>query len=301
MKTISILLLLLVICTISQINAQETKKDTIKCFKVSDIYIQGGVYTPKTVYASLDNFRALATNSEMLNKDFLDYKYTSKPNMVFNGTFSVLLGINIPNKEKTKYRNNPQIRMGFTYFSGMGLYGNLYKRETKPFDTLTSSQTGEVTYIDSVLERNYNINYSAEHIRYDASIIFRSDPKYLLTVYTGLGITAGCTFNAETKIEYSEFRGAEERTSNSYESNGYNYSLNSNEKSEIFTNKNSYSFSVYVPLGIDFRLAKRNKFWRQIQLCYEFRPCISIVNISELYTIQKVGAQNLFGIRYSVK
>jgi len=71
--------------------------------------------------------------------------------------------------------------------------------------------------------------------------------------------------------------------------------------SETFTNKNSYSFSFYIPLGIDFRLAKKNKFWKQIQICYEFRACISIINIPEIYSYTRVGTQNIFGIRVSVK
>lgn len=298
---IKTLLLSFFICLVSFLKAQQINEDSINRIKISDIYIQGGMYSQKTDSASFNDFRVLAPISELLNKDFSEFEYRGRYYRQLNGTFSIILGINIPDKKHSKNKINTRVRMGFTYLSGMRLFGNLYKREVKPYDTLTSSQTGELTYIDSVIQKSYNIEYSMQQIYYDASIIFRTNPKYLITLYTGLGISAGFSFNSKTNIVYSESRDTRERdTTHNYNYHFYDRNFSDNIHNETYSNKNSYSLSAYIPIGLDYRLAKKNRFWKKVQLCGEIRPGINLTNIPELYKLKKVGVHGLFGIRYTI-
>lgn len=145
---------------------------------------------------------------------------------------TVLVGLQFSNKEKTMYKSNPLLRLGFTYSSGTNLMGGSFKEDRIPFDTLTSSQTGQTAFIDSINTQGYNMNYRSEQLRFDGSIIFRTNPEARWSLFTGIGITAGISINARTDIYYSNYGTAEttyaDGTISSSPSYGYSYSNNGN-------------------------------------------------------------------------
>jgi hypothetical protein len=284
--------------TFSVFGQEQSKK--IKIIRIHDIYISTGFCSEHNTNGSLTDFRTLAPQSGYLKNNFTDYSQPGGSNWTTNNMYSVMLGIQFGDKEKTSYKANPLLRLGVSYYSGAILSNHLSMTSSKPYDTLTYSQTGQTVYLDSVSTRQYGMDYTSEQLRFDGSLIFRTNPDARWSLYAGIGITAGLSFNANTYIYYDDFNKTETRSPNgSYTSSQYDFTVLNNNKVEGYRNKNNFGFSTYIPMGIDFRIGKKSGFWKRTHLFYELRSGINLTSIPELRTIAKASVQNTFGLRVS--
>jgi hypothetical protein len=277
---------------------QEEQTKTLNKISISEIYVQTGIYSGHSSMGTLTDFKLLAPQSILLNRDFSDYSSSNGLILNNNTMFSVVLGIQFSDKQNTSYKKNPLLRLGVTYFSGTTLTGNLYKENTKTYDTLTSTNTGQTVYMDSIIRKNLGMNYSSEQLRFDGSLIFRTNPEARWSLFTGIGVTAGFSFNAYSEIYFSHTNSIEARFPNGNSSTYYSHFGNDWE-TEKFRNKNNLAFSTYIPMGIDFRIGKKSEFWKQIHLFYEFRPGINMTSIPELRTFTNATIQNVLGLKVS--
>ncbi|MFA5781797.1 MAG: hypothetical protein WC868_05955 [Bacteroidales bacterium] len=294
------LLSAVILLTVSfSVFGQEQQPKTIKKISIHDIYIQAGLFSERNRTGTLGDFNGLAPNSVLLEKSlaFAEYAPYNGSNLTSNSMFSVMLGIQFSDKQKTIYKANPLLRLGVSYFSGTTLTGSLYKEDRKPYDTLTSAQTGQTVYLDSVTTNDYGMSYSSEQLRFDGSLIFRTNPEARWSLFAGIGITAGLSINANTDIYYSKFGGTETRYPNGNTSSSYSYSSSYNSKTEKYRNKNNFGASTFIPMGIDFRIGKKSEFWKRTHLFYELRPGINITSIPELRTITNSSIQHGLGLR----
>jgi hypothetical protein len=279
---------------------QTEQPKKIKKFTIKEIYIQTGFFLERNTSGALTDFKALAPQSVLLNKDFTGYSSYNRAGLSGNTMYSVMLGIQFSDKQKTTYKSNPRLRLGINYFSGTTLTGNLFEGDRKTYDTLTSTQTGQTVYIDSVTRRSSRMNYSSEQLRFDGSLIFRTNPEARWSLFTGIGITAGLSINAHTDIYYSKYDMTVARYSNGNSfSSSYSSNSEGNIKTERFRNKNNFGLSTYIPMGIDFRIGKKREFWKRTHLFYELRPGINITSIPELRTITTASLQHGLGLKVS--
>lgn len=270
---------------------QEKQKEQSKKIIISDIFILSGFINRTPTFATLNDFKFLAPESTLLNNNFSDYTQTF--GFSIKSMYSMLLDIRFRSKGKNVYKSNPQLRLGFSYFSGVILSGGLHKFERKPCDTLYSTQTWQTIYIDSVTWSSYKMNYTSDQIRFDGSFIFQTHSQARLTLFTGLGLTAGLSINASSDIYYDKVARTEER------GNGTPYFYSNSSTSEKFINKNNLGFSLYIPIGVAYRIGKKNPFWKQIHLFYEGRPGINLTSIPELRNITNANFQHGLGLRIS--
>jgi len=285
---------LLIAC--SAVFGQEQKTKAKKKISIHDFYIQTGIFTMRNTSGTLSDFKTLAPQSSiLLNNNTVDYSPYNNFRISGNNVFSMMLGLQFSNK------TNPLLRLGFSYISGINLENSSNRVARKPYDTLTSSQTGQTIYIDSVFTEQYNMKYSSEQLRFDGSLIFRTNPESRWSMFAGIGITAGFSINANTDIFYSNYSRTETRYTTDSTSTSYNYSGYNNMKTENFKNKTNFGASAYIPMGVDFRIGKKREFWKRIHLFYELRPCINITSIPELRTSANVGLQHGLGLRVSWK
>lgn len=292
MKTNLSILVLVFICL--SLHAQ----DKVKLFSVQDVYMHVGSFTERLTYTSLNDFQKLAPNSQLLNADLSGYDENRYFNYSGRSNFSVLVGMHLRDKEGTGYRKNTQIRIGFNYMDGDLLNKNYNKDESYPYDTLTSSQTNQVFYVDSTVNRSYSLAYYSEQLRLDASVIWQSNNEARWCFIMGLGFNAGFSFNGYTNISYEEIHRAD--FSNSYSYNqGYYFESSNEQVSENFKNKGAGTFSLFMPLAIDFRLGKKNELLKHLHLYYELRPTFSYSGVSNLEYSYKKGFLVAFGLRYS--
>ena len=178
-------------------------------------------------------------------------------------------------------------RVGITHVSNEGAlsaFGSY--SQSFPYDTLTSSQTGEQTFLDSTNSKYYNMNHSNQQIRLDGAMIFRMFPEKRWSIHTGLGASLGMSYQSNTEIRYWESTSIS--SGDYYEENGV---------SETFKNKNSLGASLYIPFGVDFGIGKKREFWMPFHLYAETRPSLNINSINGVGTTFSPGMSSAVGLR----
>lgn len=286
---------LLIACTfLSTITFSQTPK-----IKVTEAYLLAGFSDGEMRSTSHSDFQLLAPNSSILenNSGALDATPSFYSPYRSNSGFSLQTGIQFVDKEDGKLKNNPTLRLGFRYGRVNQFSGWSTTEERSAYDTLIGQNTGEVHYLDSVKSKTINGNYVYERISLDASLIFRTNQDLRWSVYGGVGLSVGLSINANTNIQYSESDDTEIRGHSNNASNYYGMNEN-NAMTENHTNKSSIGGSLYVPVGVDFRLGKNSPFWKMFHLYAEAQPGISFQNIPELdKTISQTGLFLNTGIR----
>lgn len=270
-------------------------------FKVSNVWINFGAYSINQPVLTADDFRKLAPKSELLKTDFTAFNnggnyFTDDyyDDLNSQSTFEGLVGIKFLKKKTGSYKSNPELRLGFIYQNGTSFSRSYRDSEVFPYDTLTSGQTGQVLYVDSIKTTNFTMNHESEQIRFHASLLFRYKPEARWSLYGGAGVSAGTIINAQTQIYYNYT----EYTNYSYTSSSP--SPNNESKSESFNNKSGVTFSSFVTAGLDFRLGKKREFWQRFHICYEIRPMIDYMNIPELRSFTNGVVHQSFALRFNI-
>lgn len=298
-KRISAITLLLLF-GVSFMHAQQGES-TVKFMRVSSISLGPGIFGQQLPAFNTSDFKVLAPESLLLTEnlnDFSTQNYQMQGNSG-NGTFSTLLEIIFRNKEGTGYRNGPILRFGLTYLGGMGFSHSLFKSEQTRYDTLFSGVSGQVAYLDSVFEQNYDMRYQSNQLHLDISVIYRTNSKSLLSAYAGVGVSAGIAVFSETTIGYYENNFTQ--NSGGWVNNNDYQNRNSDFTEETFSNTQNFAMQVYVPIGIALKLAKKREFFRDLHLFTEMRPGLGYFQIPELkagYT--RPFYQQTFGLRYAI-
>jgi hypothetical protein len=257
--------------------------------KITEIHISNGSGIGGQVNGSIDDFKVLAPNSSILTMDFSQYNphgfptYQS-PGMNLSSNYSLQLGLQCAKMPKVTYR------VGITHVSNQGVlsaHGSYF--QSFPYDTLTSSQTGEQIFIDSTNTKYYQMNHSNQQIRLDGAMIFRMFPEKRWSIHTGLGASIGMSYQSNTDISYWE--------SSSMYSYYSNYYEQQNGERESYKNKNSIGASLYIPFGIDFGIGKKREFWMPFHLYAETRPSLNINSINGIGTTFSPGMSSALGLR----
>jgi hypothetical protein len=285
MKKLNLGLAILGVVIFSNSNAQEKTPRV----RISEFHLQTGFQYYPSQTTSLEDFQKLAPNSILLKEDLPSQNSMGYYNG--RGNFSsVQLGLTFKNHP------NALLRVGLSNMGVSGLQNSYSKQEYFPYDTLTSSLTGEQTFIDSVSSQSYFMNHSSRQIRLDAALIFRTDASARWSLFAGIGASLGVNYNATTYISYYRNNYINNQNGNSY----YNgYSNNGSEKTETFTTKNYLTTTAYIPMGVDFRIGKNKVFWKRLHLYYEIKPSISMTQIPALRTITTVNMTQALGLKVS--
>lgn len=263
--------------------------------KVVDAAVAPGISFHISPLGTFSDFQRINPKSVLLSENMDGYTISNGFMASAGPTFNANLGFNIANKAKTEYKSNTQLRIGIT-FSEISMSNYLSKTERKRFDTLTSSQTGQMVFSDSVTYSSYNMNYKTQQLRIDVSIIYRTNPAARWSVFGGIGIEAGESIMAYTDINHSEYSTVTPENSTS----GTSYNANATYRSERIINKNTYGYATYLPMGVDFRIGNKREFFKQLHLFYEARPFVNYTYIPELGGINSVGIKSALGLRVTI-
>lgn len=278
-----------------------SQTDTVKpitTLNACEVNLMFGWYAQAQQYGTLAEFQKLAPGSKLLQADFTGFNQSPDVWSTINGQFAANVGFRFSNKNKTAYRKNPILRLGFTYISVTDLSNNLTKTNTFRSDTLVSVTNGSTYYLDSNITRNYNMRHNSDQIRLDVSLIFRTNPKARWQFYGGLGLTAGVSLNSNTTIEYGVSGSLNDNNEmQSYPFYYLYYDDNFTYQNEYYRNAADFGMSLNAPLGIDFRMGKKREFWKRTHLFYEVRPGVAFSNIGDLGMFGNTCVQQGFGIK----
>ncbi len=267
--------------------------------QLSELSIYPGVYNSYSETAGADDFLKLAPQSVLLQDDLSGYQLSSFGSSYGNNSFALSVGMPLRKKNPENEKSRAILRLGFTYFNVSGLSANYQKQSAIRFDTLVSSQNGQLSFVDSILSQSYSMNYNAKQLRLDASVIIRWNEAARWSLYGGAGISAGVSLNASTNIAYYEYNSIGVRFPQGGVSTTYPPSLEGQDKSrsETFRNKTNFGAMLYVPLGVDFRLGNKREFWKLLHLFYELRPSADVTVVPELSSFATASFMQGIGIR----
>jgi hypothetical protein len=242
---------------------------------------------------NLQEYQAKYPESEILNRDYSNF---SRQNYGYNGditSLQFLFGYQLKSNDRIENR----LRMGISY-GGFSIGTSSYFNTTShAYDTLTSSRTNEEFYVDSVYSENLDFRSNAQQVGLDLSYIFRANPYGRWSFYTGIGLELGVNFN--TKFEANYYGGSYYQSEGTYSYYNFEETQNSSVfEQEIYDIDDSFYTKLYVPIGINFRIAKNNNFWKHVLIYSEFRPAIQFSNIENNSQIDPILGFAILGLRY---
>lgn len=265
-------------------------------FNPKQVSLAKGVFAHWSYYNTMEELRQLAPGSQLLNNDLQNFRSSTYSQLEPLDAYSLSLGFRLRNKENNSLRNNPVLRLGFTYISQLGSYRQYSERTETPFDTLISQQTGQEYYVDSVSEKRYYAEYFSDILLIEMSAIWRTKAQKRWAFFGGVGIGAGLSLNANTEIAYTRRSWLE--TSQKEDLYYHNNSHKTEEfELETFRNKTSSFYTVFFPLGVEWRVGKKSGFLRNVYLFYELRPGLSLLNIPETTSYAKTFIHHSIGLR----
>lgn len=321
MKKLSIFLLLVLIFSSEQAHAQN-KTDTLKItegaknpeeskkevnkVRISDFFIYTGRSYQRNPIKTVSDFIQISPNSELLNNDFSGFESSILSGLYSgylygDGHLSMSLGLSFRDASKKSYKDNILLRIGLTYSTATQFGIRLSRFDRFPYDTLISTQTNNPIYIDSINSEYYYMNYWANQVRLDGSLIFRTKRNARWSLYGGVGFNFGFSSSSTTSIFYYNNSYIESLNNSNYSVRGFSrFNDNSIFTEERKQEKSAFGFAAYVPLGLDFRVGKNNPMLRKMHLFYELRPGINYYSAPGLGGNLNSFLHSGFGIRASL-
>ena len=277
---------------IAAASAQAQAPDTNSC--LGSVYIGGGAFFAGAQPLYQQDLTLIAPGSTLLAAGFSDHDYSDAGYQDATSLFEAGIGFH-PFRKASGL--GPELRVGFLYGGRSNLSAYLRRTTRTPYDTLTSSQTGEVFYTDSVHSSAYLVDYSAERFGLNTSLIWRTKGRW--SIYGGVGAAGGLLMNARTDIYHSIYNSVDGMAGNLPNEGNYT-GYSGNGGTESFRNGTGWWLSLYTPIGVDFQIAKRSVFWSRAHLFYELRPQLLFQGTPELGTVTNFGVQSVFGLRFTL-
>ena len=284
--------------------AQTEKKGLLKRAKITEFNAQSGSTMGLTVMGEQADFLQLAPNSLLAQTDLTDYTKTGGfgPMMQAGGPISgihgLYVGLQFREEPLNGFLRQPVLRLGFTFMNTNNISASYSRSTITPYDTLTSSQTGAQTLVDSVFNQNINMNYQTQQLRLDGALIFQTTDKYRFSFHTGIGVSLGTAISSRTTINYLEDRYISSSDDEDNDGDFYSYNEDAYESvSETVKNKNGFAFTGYIPVGFNMRLGKKREFWKHLNIYAEMRPGLYITAIPELATQTTFGLTSNLGLK----
>jgi hypothetical protein len=262
--------------------SQEENENKIQ---LSEVQVLIGNRINATQHASIDYFKRMAPNSEILGMDYSEYRYNNYSSILSSGNYNALLGFQF------KEKKNLLLRLGVGYSFDTYLQTNAYKEEHFAYDTLVSMQTSQMYFIDSVSTSSTNAYGTVDYVSFDASLVYRTNAEKRWSFYGGLGLNFALGFNNIVNVGSS--KGAYITATDGSPVNWTRESTN-----EMYSVRNPFSATLFLPLGVDFRIGEKREFWEKVHLMSEIRPSISLTDFPDYVTVVAPSMIYSFGVKF---
>ncbi|MDX1650910.1 MAG: hypothetical protein R3277_00340 [Brumimicrobium sp.] len=292
---VSVFILFVSSFLVNPVGAQDKK------LKITEFYGLAGFLHQTQAGSSHTDFKSLFPESTILMNNPEAFNNTPEifsPYVASSGV-SILAGFQLGNSSEDQGKGKKTLRLGLTYGRSNILSDWSYSETWSPYDTLTGQNSSNVYYLDSVRSRSVNGDYFVETIGLNASLIFRTNSASRWTAYGGLGLSIGTSFNAITSLNYREYEYTALRGHSREQASETSYTENAFVQ-EQKRNKGSLNGSLFIPLGIDFRLSESSEFWSMVHIFAEIQPGIRFQHIPEINrSVTQIFNANNLGLRFS--
>lgn len=283
---------LLLFVGIISAHAQDSLTPRIKRVRISEVAVQGGILSKFNPVLNEDAPSNILPVSTMLKMNSF---VTDNIDFIGNNNVSALIGIQFADKRNLENKYFV-MRLGIGFYNGSYTKNNLFVEDRNTYDSLIESN--QTTFLDSVTYRYLDSKYSYQMLRMDGSFLVKTNLPSRWTFFAGLGFTYGVTINSDAETLTRRTLSTEKRY-------GENYSLkNSNQDISIVNEnrdlENIFSYSVYVPVGVDFRIGNNHSLWKKSHLFYEFRSGMNYTNREGMSPQSSVYLHHSFGLKYTL-
>jgi hypothetical protein len=263
-----------------------------KRLKLSEIAISYGLQ--KDIYNDLtfNDYKSIAPNSEIFSNANSNYSYHNQAlnNSYFNSNFYSNFFLGNIGLSHEKYKNG-LFRIGFHYFFKHDQFSTYaYQSNFIGNDTVFTNQ-GTPVYLDIYRSKKIIANSSSKKILFDLSYIHKLPEEHQIVMYSGFGFLMGIGYQSILKTSYDEIIGPSGL-------NQYAGSTVSYNREELKIKPYLLS-SVYIPLGLDIKLGKKNNFMNRIHLFLEIRPAISLIKFPTAKSIPLISGNTNLGVKVS--
>lgn len=209
----------------------------------------------------------------------------------------VAVGLDMGRKKGADARFDKELRLGASYLANGYMNRTWYRSFTGPYDTLTSSLNGQVSYVDTTWQENYTAEYQFTRIGLNAAYILRKRTTHKFSWYVGLGGMIGTTMNASASVRHFVYTTASNSFSDYPELNS---SKDPDEYEEMHVASTVWG-AAYALAGIDLRLGNKDPFWSSIHLFNELRPTLMFSKVPGSDMATTGAFQNVFGLRLDLR
>lgn len=298
-KQLSFILLLLLG---GGMQAQEIPKEPAKKkTKIDHLQISlGGELSTAPLLMSQADFMKLAPNTQLYPSGPVDDIRMGMMTSWNASLFNIQLGGSPVLKESGEKSTHRAWRVGLM---GQSFRSNLYStiiKNSHRVDTLFQGSGGSIYgFIDSTERAFSNGYYQATTIKVDLAHIWSTGLDKRFNLYTGLGLNAGINLSPRTEIVNSRWSSADVvgidgqmiSSSGSYYSN-YDF------QRETFRNRTGAAASVYLPIGLDFRVGQKRAYLKNLHVFSELRPTLHWTYVPETRTYVFPTFQSTVGLKW---
>ncbi len=265
--------------------------------KLSDLSIYaGGSGSSGTTISDNDQRRALSQFNIP----------SSLTNVTWNGSrksynYQSEIGLMATWDIRKKRKRSPwtkQLRLGFSYGDySTGYISSYNNNETYRVDTLISQQNGSEYYIDSVSGQFAYVENVADMFTIHLNYLMRYNAQRKFSFYTGIGASVGFTLDNALRLSYGSYSYTNTPIVQ-YNSNfGRNYDNDYNVQTKQL--ETATAMNIYIPVGINYRISKRSKWLRPLNVFAEWRPGLSVQTSEILGTNASLNNSGILGLRYA--
>jgi len=255
---------------------------------VSDVFVSGGGLLESGGWITRDEVLGGAPGSVLLQGGLPDHQLERGPAMQGAAMLHAALGLTL--KDNRAKGTSVKLRTGLSMAWAGNAGASFSRTERFPHDTLTSSGTDEQVIIDSVFSSTYDIRHTHQRVGLDIDLLFVKDFPGHWMLYGGAGVSVGTTLGGVTRIRHSTERYIDDV------SGGHGRGTFDHEVESVRTDA-AFFTNVHVPLGVGFRFARRNPFWRSLVLTWETRPGVTIGGEPANIPGVRPGVSFLLGLR----
>ena len=293
-------LLALAIAPITMCFSQTEPNTKLRRIQISSIEFSRMSYFGESSLMTVQDFQNLALNNNLPEIDFtglqsMGYPFGSR----LNG-FNAALGFDLYNKSGVQPWGKPILRLGLSFMNSDFNSLNYYRQDRFAYDTLYTTFQGNTSAfpVDSVAYQYKSISASANRLRLNASVLWRTNPEKRWSFYAGIGLGIGVSLSS--KINVYDYQGS----SLEYQSSYGTSSMQGMYKSpmgfgsyESIRGRTWFDMNVFMPIGVDFRIGKKDNMWYHTHLFFEASPMIWLSKASGVQIQTNMGYSGTFGLR----
>jgi hypothetical protein len=271
MKKSMLFLLVFITFAMNCISQNESNSDSSKvgkkkcCFKMASLSVDLGVNKYRVI--KHDDYESEDPSYSQKTGPFGFVMNNNDGNILSKHELTLELGLNPYNKKLGEYNKKQELAIGL-FYSGSNLADwHSIESTNSPGDTFSNNST--VYQNDTVMRTQHAERIAANVLGISVKYLFKTDPEKRFSLYSGIGINASFTITSQIyeKFQYDtavmvNFYNTNpnlERFDNGLFLGGAEEKTSMKAESSIFT-------SVYIPFGVNFRLAKNKKIWNQMNI-----------------------------------